>query len=720
MTQSLTGLWKELKPLVQIEINKANRNGGATSLAGSPSVGVATHALYGSAHSGTLDPSQAPWVATDISTAIANHNATSDPHANYMHIATARTVTAIHSLNNGVTSTDADSEWWQGRALVGYVGHADYAGFAHRDCATTGGYAVLQGAFGATLFNAPAGQAIYHRINNSDVMIMDAARLNPSGSILKDLGDYNRKWRTLFAAELYVETLVAQSVLATIGGRIMVAPTVKLIADINTSQTTIDTDYSSLLNGDYVYMATAPGGLAQIEVMKITSSATAITGGYRYNVIRALDGTPANSWVAGDAMVSLGNAVGKGYIELTSTSTIHNHLGPTVAIYTRTGTAAWNQVAPTVAMGNLRSFVDYSSDEMGFAVGNDLTLAPASGFKGSTNDRTNGLRMFNVGIKEYQSGTLFLTLDTSGLEFSGVDQSYARVRWLTSGETAEIGTHTYGDSYKRMDLRSWAATKSAVRIGAWNSGQVNSPVAYIEVRQDVYATEAYIIADEVGIGTTTPTAKLDVARGTSTDGTAVLRGTTIPSHFNYSTNEDTYIRGGKTASQVLIGDANTGNVRLAEGGGNVGINVGAPEAKLHVAGAIRARSSGGGYVTMHPGDSSNVGYLEWYRDTGARIAYLGHGGETNLTLALESSANLYLTGGQLWVGNSTDIGFGAKIQTDGNIWASGAITSASYWQVAAASVPAAASGYCRVTLRSSDNALVAVMPSGNVRVLATN
>jgi hypothetical protein len=232
----------------------------------------------------------------------------------------------------------------------------------------------------------------------------DGTAVLPTGSILKDLGDYNRKWRTLFAAELYVETLVAQNVLATIGGRIMVAPTTKLIADVSSGATTIDVENNNLTNA-YLYMATAPGGVAQVEVMKVTAGPTTISGGYRYTVTRNVDGSGANAWVAGDAVVNIGASAGQGWIDLTSTSTVRNHLGPTMAIYVRTGTAAWTDVKPVYAAGNLRSFVDYGADEYGFGLGNDLTLTPSTGFSGMTGDRTNGLRLFNTTLELYTSGT---------------------------------------------------------------------------------------------------------------------------------------------------------------------------------------------------------------------------------------------------------------------------------------------------------------------------
>ncbi|HJW29653.1 MAG TPA: hypothetical protein VJ508_10505, partial [Saprospiraceae bacterium] len=80
----------------------------------------------------------------------------------------------------------------------------------------------------------------------------------------------------------------------------------------------------------------------------------------------------------------------------------------------------------------------------------------------------------------------------------------------------------------------------------------------------------------VGIGVPSPLASLVVARGTGNNGTAEFKGTTNSSHFNYSTNEDTYIRGGKAGSNVLIND-------LA-GEGNVGVGTSVPLQKLHVEG----------------------------------------------------------------------------------------------------------------------------------------
>jgi hypothetical protein len=261
--------------------------------------------------------------------------------------------------------------------------------------------------------------------SSSIVLSPNSANVLPEGSVLKDLGDYNRKWRSLFAAELVVENLVAQNVIATIGGRILVAPTTKLIADVSSVSSTIDVEHNIFSLNDYIYLATAPGGIAQIEAMRITSSSTAITGGYRFSVTRNVDGTLANSWLAGDAVVLLR----EGYIDITSTSTILNHLGPTITIYSRNSSSTWNDFYATVAQGNLRSFVDYSTNVFGIGVGNNLLLTPQQGFVGATVDATNGLRLFNTPLKMFNGNTQTVAINAYNDIWIGSDSSNKKLTW---------------------------------------------------------------------------------------------------------------------------------------------------------------------------------------------------------------------------------------------------------------------------------------------------
>ena len=94
----------------------------------------------------------------------------------------------------------------------------------------------------------------------------------------------------------------------------------------------------------------------------------------------------------------------------------------------------------------------------------------------------------------------------------------------------------------------------------------------------------------VGIGTSAPSATFQVERGTGPSGTAVFGGSERYSHFNYSTSEHTYIRGGLRNSYVLIND----------NGGNVGIGTSSPNATLDVNGKASMRTiEVNGTASMH-------------------------------------------------------------------------------------------------------------------------
>jgi hypothetical protein len=69
-----------------------------------------------------------------------------------------------------------------------------------------------------------------------------------------NLGAINKKYLTLHAAELWVETLVAQETMATIGGRILVGPTTVIEEDMNDTQLFMKTKHNQMAWMDVVYM----------------------------------------------------------------------------------------------------------------------------------------------------------------------------------------------------------------------------------------------------------------------------------------------------------------------------------------------------------------------------------------------------------------------------------------------------------------------------------
>ena len=110
----------------------------------------------------------------------------------------------------------------------------------------------------------------------------------PTSGYTINLGALSNKYLTLHAAELWVETLVAQNTIATIGGRILVGPTTTLTQDVGTGDTWVEVKHNQWSAGDVVY-AEANGS---VEFMTVSYGDVVASGtGPDYIEIQ-------NSWAA--------------------------------------------------------------------------------------------------------------------------------------------------------------------------------------------------------------------------------------------------------------------------------------------------------------------------------------------------------------------------------------------------------------------------------------
>lgn len=207
----------------------------------------------------------------------------------------------------------------------------------------------------------------------------------PDVGYTQNLGALSNKYLTLHAAELWVETLVAQNTIATIGGRVLVAPTTTLTSDLASGATSIDVKHNEMANGDRVYLE-ANG---KVEFLAITSGPSG-SGPYTYSVTRNLDGSGANDWFAGDAILNTGTT-GDGFIDLYSVAGVISGSGPTIVGNVRTGTT-YNNIAPRWAIGNLNGLYGYGATTYGTAFGDssatNITIDATNGFRirsGTTN-----------------------------------------------------------------------------------------------------------------------------------------------------------------------------------------------------------------------------------------------------------------------------------------------------------------------------------------------
>lgn len=247
--------------------------------------------------------------------------------------------------------------------------------------------ASFQNASGLAVFDVPTttrnarfyGDVITGRVTSETDLALGSANnvVYPIGNYQTHLGGITRKWLTVHAAELWVEQLVAQETISTIGGSILVAPTTTLEADLPLAATSIVVKHNSMVIGNRVMMKS----FGKFEVMIITSGPTGV-GPYTYGVTRDHDGSGATDWYAGDAVVDTQNS----FIDIYSMRGTKSALekGPTLVGNVRTGTGAvdWE---PRWALGNLNGIYGYATDVYGFAAGVRtgawIAMEPTNGFR---------------------------------------------------------------------------------------------------------------------------------------------------------------------------------------------------------------------------------------------------------------------------------------------------------------------------------------------------
>jgi hypothetical protein len=316
--------------------------------------------------------------------------------------------------------------------------------------------------------DSPQFRLAHDATNFADLYISSGGNyiMQPTGDIVLDpdgfdvlpnlgyeinLGSLQKKYLTLHAAELWVETLVAQDTITTIGGRILIGPTTTLTADIGTGDTTIYVKHNQMTNGDRVVMESN----GKIEFMAITSAPGGV-GPYSYTVTRNLDASGSNVWYAGDAVFNTGQD-GDGFIDVFSIQGIHGSgTGPTIIGNVR-NSATYNDWNEYWAIGNLDGVYGYGADTYGIGLGRYAT-----NYNHLTIDDTNGIRFFSdtnqvvgkwLGTQitlGYEAGFEYVKIDgTNGMTmFTGPTPGYERFRLEPAG-TMYLG-YVLGKEYVKI------------------------------------------------------------------------------------------------------------------------------------------------------------------------------------------------------------------------------------------------------------------------------
>lgn len=361
----------------------------------------------------------------------------------------ARTIT-LPDANITVARTDASNTFTGNQFFIGHI----FPNTTNTYDLGSSTSVVRTGYFGTSLITptlttlssgnltaAPTGNFLFNTTGK---------QIDPVTGYDQNLGQLSKKYLTLHAAELWVETLVAQDTIATIGGRILVGPTTTLTSDLAAISTSIVVKHNQMINGDRIYME-ANG---QVEFMAIISAPSG-TGPYTYTVTRNLDGTGANAWSAGDAVFNTGQA-GNGFIDLYSVRGVKasSQVGPTIVGNVRNSTT-YNDWSERWAIGNLNGLYGYGTNIYGVAFGvptgawvkidptngvrighntttfTQIDAAGNASFTGSITAASGTIAGWTINATSISSGTTYLA--------SGFDRPAGQIAWFGKAAAGDQG-----------------------------------------------------------------------------------------------------------------------------------------------------------------------------------------------------------------------------------------------------------------------------------------
>ncbi len=281
-----------------------------------------------------------------------------------------------------------------------------------------------------------------------------------------NLGSLSKKYLSLHAAELWVETLVAQNTKAPIGGRVLIGETNELVADLPATSTFINVKYNNYASNDIIYLEAA----GKIEFMKILTLTYSEQDNYEYQVERNLDCTGANQWYGGDAVFNTGNT-GDGFIDLYSIKGIKgiSQAGPTIAGNVR-NSLSYNDWTEHWAIGNLKGLYGYNTTHYGAGFGrfannsSYVTIDPENGFAIKHKDN-NGLEIKVIELDSAGNGyfrgnvtsTAVITGGVFQTSISGkkikIDSSDNDIKFYnTAGEYVSVEGYITAGNEKRLHI----------------------------------------------------------------------------------------------------------------------------------------------------------------------------------------------------------------------------------------------------------------------------
>jgi hypothetical protein len=507
---------------------------------------------------------------------------------------------------------------------------------------------------GGDLTIAPTGDLVFNPTGN-DVLPSTAYDLN--------IGSLQKKYLTLHVAELWVETLVAQETLATIGGRILVGPTTVLTRDFDAADTTIYVKHNEMANGDRAYLE-ADG---RVEFISIDSAATASAELLSNPGFETAGGGGADIWA------NWTESAGDGAL---ANETSAKHSGSDAAKVTAGASLnTYVKQAGTVTAGN-RYKVDFWTRGDGTYGGRFLVYDATAGadiiaLRPTDNNSTTYGRKWvyfhapvgcsSVEVYLYCPGTNTGIAYFDDVSLSLAEYSYTVTRDLDgtgandwNAGDAVFNTGAAGDGF--IDLYSVHGVKAATEFGPTIVGNVRNSGTYNDW------TEHWAIGNLNGV------------YGYSATAYGAAFG-------KYSAAD--YITIDATNGIRFLDSADTVQGQLSSAAWTLG-EVGAAKSNVHItAGAIQLRTNATVNIQLDASGNASFGNVAanqgnmYWNNANKRAEFRGGAGGTVVQAYVDTDGSIVAGGGEVTL-NTDGVGIAAGAATANFVhWDDGATTVAS-------------------------------------------